>query len=262
MIQYQEKTTVLRVERFTDDLCRLTLAAPQIAVAARPGQFVMIRTSLGHDPLLRRPFSIHQTSTGGTVQIYFKVVGRGTNLLSRVREGEELSVFGPLGKGFKLLAERPAVLVGGGLGIAPLLFLAKELSLKKAHVETDYILLGARAKEELTVLVEDFRQFGMHVRTATDDGSLGYQGFVTDLLSALQLANDAVVYTCGPEPMMARTVAICRSAGVECQVSVESVMACGMGACLGCTRPASDGGYTHVCKNGPVYNAEDLQWKM
>jgi len=262
MAQYQEKTTVLRVEQFTDLHFRITLEAPQIAAIARPGQFVMIRTGRGKDPLLRRPFSIHQTSTNNTIQIYFKVVGRGTDILARVRDGEQISVFGPLGRGFRMVKEAPAVLVGGGLGIAPILFLAKEISRLRKNSNEDLILLGARDKSEIAPLINDFQQFGLRVQTATDDGSLGHHGFVTELLQQHDLPPETVVYACGPEPMMARLSAICKTAGYACQVSVESVMACGMGACLGCTRPAKNGTYTHVCLHGPVYNAEDLVWNI
>ncbi len=262
MAQFQEKTTVLRVEQFTDLHFRITLEAPQIAAVARPGQFVMIRAGRGKDPLLRRPFSIHQTSANNTIQIYFKVVGRGTDILARVRDGEQVSVFGPLGRGFRIVKDAPAVLVGGGLGIAPLLFLAKEISRQKKNSSEDHILLGARDKSEIAPLIDDFQKFGLHVQTATDDGSLGHQGFVTELLQQHDLPADTVVYCCGPEPMMAGVHAICKNSGFSCQVSVESVMACGMGACLGCTRPAKNGTYTHVCINGPVYNSEELVWSI
>ena len=262
MSQYQEKTTIVRVEQFSDTHYRLTLDSPLIAESAKPGQFVMIRTGIGKDPLLSRPFSIHQTSKGGRIQIYFKVVGRGTHILAHVKKGEELSVFGPLGKGFKLKADSPAVIVGGGLGIAPMLFLAKENCRIKKSCSDDLIVLGAREKNELAPLLDDFRQFGLRLLTATDDGSLGHHGLVTEVLQSIEMPSDCVVYACGPEPMMAGVNAICRAQTITCQVSVESVMACGMGACLGCSRPAKNGTYTHVCLNGPVYDAEELIWNI
>lgn len=262
MSQYQEKATVVRVEQFSEKNFRLTLDCPLIAESAKPGQFVMIRTAVGKDPLLRRPFSIHQTSKSGRIQIYFKVVGRGTHILAHVKIGEELSVFGPLGKGFRLNALAPAVIVGGGLGIAPMLFLAKENSRLKKNCDNDLIILGAREKNEIAPLLDDFRQFGLKLLTATDDGSLGHHGFVTEVLQSVELPAGCIVYACGPEPMMAGVNEICRFQGIHCQVSVESVMACGMGACLGCSRPAKKGTYTHVCLNGPVYDAEELIWNI
>ena len=125
MSQYQEKATVTHVEQFSEKNYRLTLNCPSIAGCAKPGQFVMIRTSVGKDPLLRRPFSIHQVCEAGDIQIYFKVVGRGTDILAHVQKDEILSVFGPLGRGYRLDKNSPSVIVGGGLGIAPLLFLVQ-----------------------------------------------------------------------------------------------------------------------------------------
>ncbi|MGB3209098.1 MAG: dihydroorotate dehydrogenase electron transfer subunit [Desulforhopalus sp.] len=260
MSQYQEKATVTRVEQFSAKNYRLTLDCPQIAECAIPGQFVMIRAGAGKDPLLRRPFSLHQTSGDGTIQIYFKVVGRGTDMLANNRPGEILSVFGPLGRGYRINENSPSVIIGGGLGIAPLLFLVKENCRLKADCSEDLIILGAREKIEIEPLLDDFRHFGLRILTATDDGSLGHHGFVTEVMAQANLPGGCTVYSCGPEPMMAGVSGICTSMGIECQVSVESVMACGMGACLGCSRPAKDGTYTHVCVNGPVYNAEDLIW--
>jgi len=260
MSQYQEKATVIRVEQLSEKNYRLTLDAPDIARSAKPGQFVMIRTGVGKDPLLRRPFSIHQTSSAGTLQIYFKVVGRGTDILAHVKAGESLSVFGPLGHGFNIKADSPAVLVGGGLGIAPMLFLAKELCRTVSDSSESVIILGGREKDEVEPLLEDFRQCGFQLLTATDDGSLGYHGYVTEVLKSIELSGKCTVYACGPEAMMSGVSEYCQQKGILCQVSVESVMACGMGACLGCSKPRKSGGYTHVCLNGPVFNAEELVW--
>ena len=124
------------------------------------------------------------------------------------------------------------------------------------------LILGAREKVEIEPLLNDFQQFGLNILTATDDGSLGHHGLITELMESIQLPSECMVYCCGPEPMMAGVSKICRSREITCQVSVESVMACGMGACLGCSRPAKNGSYTHVCLHGPVYNAEDLQWTI
>jgi len=262
MSQYQEKATVTRLEQFSEKNFRLTLDSPKIAGCAKPGQFVMIRAGFGQDPLLRRPFSLHQVDPEGLIQIYFKVVGRGTDILASQRPGEILSVFGPLGRGYRLDEKRPAIIVGGGLGIAPLLFLVQENCRIKEDCSEDLLILGGREKVEIEPLLADFKQVGIKILTATDDGSLGYRGLVTRLLESVQLPPEGVVYCCGPEPMMAGVSEICRSRNLPCQVSVESVMACGMGACLGCSRPAKNGSYTHVCLHGPVYDAEDLLWKI
>jgi dihydroorotate dehydrogenase electron transfer subunit len=262
MSQYQEKATVTRVEQFSETNYRLTLDCPQIAGSAKPGQFLMIRAGVGKDPLLRRPFSIHQTSEEGELQIYFKVVGRGTDMLAHARPGEMISVFGPLGQGYRIDQQSPSVIVGGGLGIAPLLFLVKENCRLKKDCSQDLIILGAREKIEIEPMLDDFRQFDLGILTATDDGSLGHHGFVTGVMESVELPVGCTVYCCGPEPMMAGVSEFCKSKEIPCQASVESVMACGMGACLGCSRPAKNGGYTHVCLNGPVYDAEELVWKV
>lgn len=263
MPQYQEKTIVTRVEQLSEDNVRITLKAPDIAGCCKPGQFVMIRTSVGKDPLLRRPFSIHQADASGHIQIYFKVVGRGTEILAHVKVGEDLSVFGPLGHGFHIDDRAPVCIIGGGLGIAPLLFLAKEISRKKQEsCASDLIILGGRDKDDVAPLMDDFRQMGIRTLATTDDGSYGEKGFVTDVLKTVELASNTQVFACGPEPMMAAINAYCLKHSLPCQVSVESVMACGMGACLGCNRPVDDGKYVHVCMDGPVFDAKELQWNL
>lgn len=261
MAQYQENATIIRFEQLTEDNIRLTLQSDNIAAVAKPGQFVMIRTALGKDPLLRRPFSIHQSSTNGRIQILFKVTGRGTSLLAHCKEGENLSVFGPLGHGFDIRPDRPACLVGGGMGIAPMFFLAKMICRMKKSTASDLIVFGGRTRKEVEPLVADFEQMGVRLLTATDDGTYGAKGFVTELIHGLELPRETVVYGCGPHAMMHQLHIFCHSRGMECQVSVESVMACGMGACLGCNIPAKNGEYVHVCYEGPVFKAEDLVWK-
>jgi len=260
MSQHQEKARIIRFEQLSALTFRITLDAPQIADSARAGQFVMIRTGWGQDPLLRRPFSLHQTSRDGHIQIYCKTVGRGTDILGRARVGDTLDVFGPLGRGFRIPEDRPACLVGGGLGIAPMLFLAKIVAATTRDHSRDMIVLGGQSREDVEPLVEDFREFGLPLHFTTDDGSYGTRGFVTDFVESQKLPKDCVVYGCGPEPMLKALHNLCRSRGLECQVSVESVMACGMGACLGCNIDAASGGYVHVCIEGPVFNAEDLAW--
>lgn len=208
------------------------------------------------DPLLRRPFSIHRCSGPETIQLLIRVIGRGTELLARCRPGESVSLIGPLGRGFRLPAPTtPVCLVGGGIGIAPLLFWADRLDAP----ERCAVLLGSRTGEELTELTAAFSQLGCRVETATDDGSLGHHGLVIDLLIP-HLTTVSKVYACGPHPMLAAVAAACRSARVPCEVSLEAHMACGLGACLGCTVPGADGRYLHVCKNGPVMAAEEVAW--
>jgi len=263
MNQFEEQAEVLRQEQLTPEIFRLTLRAPEIAANARPGQFVMIRTSLGYDPLLRRPLSIHQTIGNSQVQLLYKVVGKGTRLLAAMTPGRQVHLTGPLGHGFELAGRQAVCLVGGGMGIAPLYFLAREI-LRTTSLPKCIVLLGARNAAELGPLPRDFMDIGAsQTYLATDDGSLGHHGYVAELLP-LHLAPNLqwTVYTCGPQPMMKGVAGHCRKQGWECQVSLETMMACGVGACLGCAIPRADlsGPYLHVCKDGPVFQAAEVAW--
>ncbi|MDD3814495.1 MAG: dihydroorotate dehydrogenase electron transfer subunit [Desulfocapsaceae bacterium] len=262
MSQFQQKVELIQSEVIAAGIVRLTLSAPDIAAAAVPGQFVMVQTAPGLDPLLRRPFSIHQVSSDGFLQILFKVVGRGTERLAQCRAGEHLSLLGPLGNGFALGESAHACLVGGGMGIAPMLFLASHFLRQSQVAVPPRVILGARNSEELVPLMGDFLDLGFEVLAATDDGSFGYHGLVTDVLKTLNLTSQSTVYSCGPRPMMAAIHHLCQNQHVPCQVSVETVMACGMGACLGCAVPLRAGGYAHACSDGPVFDAGELLWSL
>ena len=260
MPEFQEISIVCAQDRLTSSIYRLSLKAPHIAAHAKPGQFVMVACTDGYyDPLLRRPFSIHQATADGTVQLLYKVVGRGTQLLSSVLPGQKLSLVGPLGRGFHLQKDTPTCLVGGGIGIAPLLFLASRLLTVDPEARV-VALLGAATAREVDILAEAFRHQGCEVRLATDDGSLGHHGFVSELVAAY-LPLKAKFYVCGPEAMMAAVARQCLAADCACEVSLESHMACGLGACLGCTIHGADGAYRHVCKHGPVMAAQEVAWK-
>lgn len=261
MAEFQEKSTVKNREELTPEVIRLTLRAPRISAAALPGQFVMVRVGEGLDPLLRRPFSIHRVHADSTLSLLFKVVGKGTRLLAGISPGATVNLIGPLGKGFNLHPRGSFCMIGGGMGIAPLYFLAQKFRQAGYGKNNQPVLLGAQTQAELLLLGEEFRELGYSVLTATDDGSLGHQGFVTELLDEILLQVQQV-YVCGPMPMMRIVALKCRDAGVACQVSLEAHMACGLGACLGCTFPASGGGYIHVCKDGPVLLAEEVTWAL
>jgi len=252
----QQQSRILANEQLTADVFRLTVHAPEITAAAAPGQFVMVRAAESLDPLLRRPFSIHSRGADGSLSLLFKVVGRGTALLAKAKPGDVLDLLGPFGKGFDMsAADKPVCLIGGGMGIAPLLFLAQKLPGRK------YALLGARCHDELAQLAKEFAELGCAVQLATDDGSLGHHGFIPDLLDEI-LPQISRVCACGPSPMMRCVARKCRAAGTPCQVSLETHMACGMGACLGCVLPGADGRQAHVCTDGPVFNAEELAWQL
>ena len=256
---YQQKAEIVRTEKLTDDIYRFTVMAPDIAAAARAGQFIMVRAGENLDPLLRRPFSIHQVSEGGLVQILFKVIGKGTQQIGKLQTGKCLDIFGPLGKGFTYGENEKHCLVGGGIGIAPLLFLAKQL-LRKNEPSAIKVLLGARTGDEIGVLQDDFESMGLEVLAATEDGSLGKKGLVTDRMAPINEVR-LKIYGCGPYPMLRAVAGLCREKSWACQVSLETIMACGLGACLGCTVLQADmEGYVHVCKDGPVFNADGVAW--
>ncbi len=268
MISYQLNSNIIRVEELAPGIIRITLAAPEIAAQAKPGQFVMVKASDKGIPLLRRPFSIHQVTSNGMIQLLVKVLGQGTSYLAERKKGEILEVVGPLGQGFSLADQTVNVcVVGGGVGLAPLFFLVKTLLRSKSPAQIK-ILLGSATATELMILKDDFANLGILPLLATDDGSIGHHGFVTDLLPE-QFSKEkfSQVFACGPKPMMYKVANFCKGRNCPCQVSLETVMACGISACLGCTINSSQAKFEssgrpflHVCKDGPVFNAGDVAW--
>jgi dihydroorotate dehydrogenase electron transfer subunit len=233
---------------------------------AVPGQFVMLRVARQTTPLLRRPFSIHRLITEGErpsgIELLYKVVGTGTGLLSEARQGECLDILGPIGNGFSISSRhRTVYLVGGGIGVPPLVFLATVLRGDGGQsAPRCRMFLGGRSREDL-LCAEEFEALGIPVRLTTDDGSAGDKCLVTHPLEeAVILSPPDIIYACGPLPMLSCVAGISRKHGISCQVSIESMMACGMGACLGCAVPSSrkEDRYWHVCKDGPVFDAAQL----
>lgn len=231
---------------------KLVVLAEQIAKTAVPGQFVQLKIKDG-EPLLRRPLSIASVDAdAGTVDLIYRVVGKGTQVLADVEKGAVVNCLGPLGKGFDLSCKSP-LLVGGGMGIAPLLFLAERLERKPS------ILMGGRNQSEMfwpTLYKGKVKE----VFITTDDGSIGTKGFTVGLLPEL-LASGAYdrVVVCGPEIMMKAAAAIAATYHIPCQVSLEKHMACGLGACLSCTCESKDGKKRKkVCQDGPVFWAQEV----
>lgn len=246
--------------KVASDTFLMGLRAPNIVAEAAPGQFVMIRTSSKLDPILRRPFSICGTQEGDMLLVLYRIIGKGTRLLSSVGQGETLSVLGPLGTGFKFPEkEQKAILVSGGIGIAPLIFLAQKMKDREMK-----FLSGYRSVKEM-VPIEWAGLSGIHDYVSTDDGTMGHQGPVTDLFeTAINESQDrAFVFSCGPFPMLKKVAEITLEREILCQVSVETHMACGLGACQGCAVRASsqeNRTYFHVCQDGPVFDARSLDW--
>jgi len=236
----------------------------------QPGQFVMLSPGAEHavprtDPLLPRPMAVYQAaaaeSGGCDVEVLYKVTGRGTALLATARERDAVAVVGPLGRGFPLPPPGVrALLVGGGTGIASLYELAA-----RASVTGDVrVLLGARTAQDLAI-ARDFAALPLRLRLATEDGSRGREGLVTALLAdELASREPAVVYACGPTPMMRRAAELAAAAGQGCLVSLENPMACGFGVCLGCAAPLRSEGeraFGLVCRDGPVFEAARVDWE-
>lgn len=238
------------------------LNAPEMAKSARPGQFVMIRVSRSMHPLLRRPFSICGTKDT-LMLILYRVVGQGTAIMAHASHGQKFSVLGPLGRGFTFPdAEGSIVLVGGGIGVAPLFFLAQNL---KKH---RFLFMAGFGSADEIIPVGEVIGTQIDVSIATDDGSIGHKGPVTELLEKYIAGRDInkkaiSLFTCGPKPMLKRIADMSRDQRFWCEVSLEASMACGVGACQGCAVKAASGkdkAYYHVCKDGPVFAITSIDW--
>lgn len=269
MTSIQIDATIIGNERISKDIYRITLDAPELTESAQPGQFVMIKAAEENGaPLLRRPFSIHNASSTGELQVLFKKLGPGTSFLSKRETGDLLSVVGPLGKGFAIPgSSEPICIVGGGMGVAPLFYLTKDIIQRSVKANDIKVLLGSTTAREINVIESELKKLGAEVHISTDDGSAGHKGLVTDLLaSKLDQGAKWHVLSCGPYPMLKGVADICRARNWSCQVSMETIMACGISACLGCAvRSSAQSGnkkepYLHVCKDGPVFQANELEW--
>lgn len=240
---------------------RLRLHAPEIAAIAQPGQFCMVRPLDSGDSLLRRPYSIAAVRDNEFVEFAYTSIGRGTRLLARQEGGDTVLCFGPLGNSFPIVEGGKALIVAGGIGIAPFPFLNSVLNRHKTFPLTYY---GARNAEEL-IYLEELNRLSEKVLIATDDGSSGFHGFVTQLLERdlEQYKTEAVVYACGPHPMLARVKAIAERFGVPAYLSMEEVMGCGVGLCIGCPIPAAledaERKYYLCCKDGPIFPSTMVQ---
>jgi len=235
--------------------------------SAEAGQFVMVKVSDGMAPILRRPFGIYTIDeANNSFAILYRVVGEGTRLLSEMAAGVKVDVLGPLGKGFSIekTGDRP-LLVAGGVGVPPLFNFARALVEKEI---IPLVIVGGRSKSDL-LSIEEFKQLGLMVKTATEDGSEGHRGYVTDIMESL-IAGGVIptsVYSCGPELMLKRVGEIAMAKDLTCELSLEAMMACGFGVCLGCViktctvENVEDHDYGRVCTEGPVFDAREIIWE-
>lgn len=267
----------------------MDLDAPDVAKRAKPGQFLHVRCGATYDPLLRRPISIHAVDRqAGKVSLLYRVAGRGTVLLAERRSGDIVSIIGPLGHGFTTPeADKKVFVVSGGIGIAPLYFLLQEL----AGLGIKATIFQGFATAEQVFLVEEIRNLGHNVELATDDGSRGFNGYVTRLFedylqnialhkgqtgltghnstgNRQQEATDAnsanCVFACGPRGMLREVSEITARWQIPCEISLEERMGCGVGACLSCACKIDNGdgiAYRRVCIEGPVFPSGEVSWE-
>ncbi|MFQ3651105.1 MAG: dihydroorotate dehydrogenase electron transfer subunit [Gemmataceae bacterium] len=272
---YQATVPIDAHERLARDTGRIRVLFPEIAQAIRPGQFVMVRLPGGSDPLLGRPFALYDTVLDGEVPIGFDfvylAVGKMTRRLLHMEPGDYLTIWGPLGNGFASLDGVNHVgLVAGGIGQTPFLAYIRYLLGTRGYggqparrtVQRVSLFYGVRTAA-LAAAVDDFRAAGAEVHLASDDGSLGERGYVTQLLERVGLPD--YVVGCGPEPMLHALYRLTSQHGTPCQVSLETPMACGVGICFSCVvKLRQDDGnwdYKRCCVEGPIFDAAKLLWE-
>lgn len=242
---------LIKKEETAENIFDFVLECPQLAEKAKAGQFAHIAVP---GKTLRRPISICDADERN-IRIVFQIKGEGTEILSKSKIGDFIDILAPLGHGFDIPKGKRIAFVGGGIGVPPMLFSAKQ-------ADDAVAVLGFRNKKAV-ILTEDFKKVCSEVFVATDDGSFGIHGFTSDILR--NIINDIdMVCACGPMPMLKVIAEICKEHNKPCQVSLEERMGCGIGACLVCACKTldKDGNieHSHVCKKGPVYNAEEVVW--
>jgi dihydroorotate dehydrogenase electron transfer subunit len=260
------KASVVENRPIKKDHYLLTLHPLEKIIRPEPGNFFMLSVDSGLDPLLKRPFSIHRR-VGSDFQILYRVVGRGTGLLSGRNPGDLLDVTGPLGNKFPAKGtDDKIILIAGGLGIAPIFNMAEKFKKKKP-----LLFYGARTREEL-LCVDELRSLGIEPVIATDDGSFGKKGniihvvrnFLTRHISSLSARREGVtrycLYACGPKPMLMALSQLAAKYELKGYMALEQNMACGLGTCLGCVVNTKKG-YARICKEGPVFKIEEIVWE-
>jgi len=256
-----ERTKVVEHVEIGSGYRYLVLKAPQLAADLVPGQFVHVKVPSLETSALRRPFSVFDAENG-RVTLLYKTVGRGTAALNAVTAGDTVNVMGPLGHGFPLKCDGVPLLVGGGYGVAPLHFLAKRF-VQAAGLPQPKVFIGGRTKNDLLAL-DRFAELGVDVFTATNDGSAGVKGLVTDPLDdeLAQLRHEGKgfeLFACGPDPMLKAVAMRATGTGSKGWISMDRHMICGVGACYACIQKTVRGN-SRCCIEGPVFAAEDLVW--
>ncbi len=244
------------------DYYKMEIIAPDIVLSGHPGQFVHVKISAhnSYDPLLRRPLSINDIDRQkGLLSLIYRISGRGTELMSGLGENTEIDLLGPLGKGFKTdFKNKNILVVGGGMGIAPLYYLVKVL-VKNNDVT---VLFGGNSKEELNYFYKQFNRLSLNIKVATMDGSEGYQGSVIKLWEDIISKEPETgiydfVYSCGPEIMLKKVQNLAKKINIPGQISLERRMGCGIGVCLSCVCKTKNGNQ-RVCHDGPVFSLSEV----
>lgn len=250
-----ESLHIAEIKQLTKEFFVLELTGKDRLPEMKPGQFVQVKVEGSRDTFLRRPISVHDVNYGqNTLKLLIQIAGKGTETLSRLQKGDTLNIIYPLGNSFTLPQEGQKVLIaGGGCGIAPLLFLGKYL--KSNGFQPD-ILLGFRNTERI-IEFNEYKEIG-RVFLTTEDGSQGEKGFITQH-SVLTTSDYDRIYCCGPEMMMKAIAEYCSKNNIFCEVSLENLMGCGIGACLCCVVDTVRGNLC-TCIDGPVFNTKDLKW--
>ncbi len=258
MKRFTTEFEIVASQRLNHEYVILTLQHPGTLPPMEPGQFVEVRVNRAENTFLRRPISIHDADhTTNQIKLLIQEVGEGTRFLCAEKPGSRLSIVHPLGRGFGMphTKETKLLLIGGGCGIAPMLYLGKEL--KKSGYSPQF-LFGARTASGLLEL-DKFEQIGP-VYTTTEDGSHGTKGYVIHHPVMRTLTPDIQqIYTCGPEPMMRVIAKYAKEHNINCQASLENTMACGFGVCLCCVTDTTNG-HKCVCTEGPVFDTKELKW--
>jgi dihydroorotate dehydrogenase electron transfer subunit len=262
---FQKEVEILHHTQVKPGHFKMGLAFPELAQIAQPGQFVMVKVPGQQSPLLRRPFSVHNRLINGDqvtgFELLYKVVGEGTTAMSEMAAEEVIDILGPLGNGFSNTEDMKDVfIVAGGIGVASLYYLVLDLA-EKGVAKTTVFLGGCSANDILCK--EEMEALGAEVRITTEDCSLGEEGFVTLLVEkALESEGKPdMIYACGPQAMLKKVGDIAATFNVPCEVSLETVMACGFGVCLGCAVEKTGGGegYLHACTDGPVFDSRHVK---
>jgi len=253
---------VLKNQREAEGIYRLVLEPQKPLDRLDPGCFFMVRVSPGSDPLLRRPLGVFGVSAGG-IELLYQVRGKGTRLLSKMRPGEETDIIGPLGRGWRRMdSARHILLLAGGVGMAPLHDLA--VNLRDFGDQRPVTLVWGHRDKSTVCCLDKLHELDLDVLLVTEDGSMGLQGMVTDHLDearARASGKPVQAAACGPMPMLKKAALFFSGLDISCQVSLEALMGCGMGACLTCVVPAKGGGHLRVCREGPVFYSQEIDWE-